>query len=172
MSRISTSALKRLQTLYHQFERRSFDLSSSREDRLAWAAQCLGKSVTSFSTLSADDGKYLIDSLQLSMRINETAPPRRRRMSQHAAQKAGTEGRRDQIHSETTMLAGDEEILTKIMRELSSLGWTEERFKAWLRSSSSPNKGRDTIRTLGDANKIHWALKRMAERNTQRGVAA
>ncbi len=167
MSRISSAALTRLQTLYHQFEHRSFDVTSSREDRLAWAAETLGHEVTSFSALTIADGKHLIDALQLSMGLSETTPSQRRPASFRQAQKQGTEGRRDQVHAETTLLDGSEAIFTLILTEMKKLGWDDSRLKAFLRSRTGPNQGRETIRTLADANRVHWALKRLAARSTR-----
>jgi hypothetical protein len=167
---ISAPALRRLQALFAQFARRSFDITSKREDRLFWAAQTLGHEVTSFSELSAADGKKLIDDLQAWMGIAETAPPRRQRKSMRERQKVGTEGRRDQIHPDVTMLEGTEDVLGHIQREMTALSMDEERLRAFLRSPFGPNNGRDTIRTLGDANRVHFALKRMARRSAVRAA--
>jgi hypothetical protein len=176
-STISKPALRRLQTLYSQFERRSISTASSpselRKDRLAWATQCAGRAVDSFSNLTAAEGKLLTDNLQHTFGLAQSAPPRRQRMSTRDAQKAGTEGRRDQLHPETTMLDGSEDVFRLIQREMSALGWDQPRLQAFLRSPRGPNRGRDTIRTLGDANRVHYALKRMAQRAASRaGVAA
>lgn len=172
MATISTPALRRLQTLYAQFERRSLDGDTSREARLAWATERLGKPVASFSALTNADGKFLIDALQLSMNIAETAPSKRQYKSTRDRQKEGTEGRRDQIHPDTTLLAGDERVFQLIQQEMTALGWNKERLLAFLRSPSGPNHGRDTIRTLGDANRIHFALKLMSRRKSTHGAAA
>jgi hypothetical protein len=170
MSTISTPALRRLQTLYAQFERRSLDGDNSREARLAWATERLGKPVASFSALTSADGKFLIDALQLSMNIGETS--KRQRKSTRDRQKEGTEGRRDQLHPDTTLLDGSERVLRLIQQEMSALGWNKERLLAFLRSPSGPNQHRDTILTLGDANRIHFALKRMSRRKSPQEAAA
>jgi hypothetical protein len=164
---ITPAQLRRLQTLYSQCVSK-LDLDRSRESRMAWASQELKKPIASFSELSSADAKRLLDSLQLSMGIPQTSPPRRQRVNKKTAQKYGTEGRHDQIHAETTMLDGTEEVFRKIQVEMSALGWDEGRLKAFLRSASGPNDGRDTIRTLADANHVHWALKRMIDRAAAR----
>jgi hypothetical protein len=176
---ISRPALKRLQTLYSQFERRSIDVGTTaaelRRDRLAWAAQCCQREVKSFNELTSAEGKLLIDALQGTFGQAQTVTSRRQRTSKRDAQKQGTEGRRDQIHPDTTMLDGSEPVFDFIRRELTTLGWDQQRLGAFLRSPHGPNDGRDTIRTLGDANRIHFALKRMAVRTVTsalKGVAA
>lgn len=171
MNRISPAACRRLQVLYRQMEARSLDAGGARADRLAWASERVGRSVASFNALTASEGKELIDGLQRALGMRETTAPRRRPMSFRDAQKHGTEGRRDQIHAETTMLDGSEDVFRLIQVEMSALGWDQDRLRAFLRSSHGPNDGRDTIRTLGEANRVHYALKRMAERVGKRGAA-
>jgi hypothetical protein len=172
---ISNPQRTRLQILYGQYAARSFDVEKPRDARLAWATETLGRPVLSFSKLTGDEGKQLIDHLQAVLGLAETAPSRRRRISKRDAQKLGTEGRADQIHDETTMVDGSEPIFTKIRQSMTVLGWDESRLKAFLRSSRGPNNGRDTIRTLGEANKVHWALKNVVayqEKTRKRGYAA
>jgi hypothetical protein len=159
---ISPAALQRLQILYSQADKR-FDLGSSREDRLAWAIKLTGRSIASFKDLYVSEGKQLIDALHASLQIKETSPSRPR-LAKRDAEKAGTEGRHDQIHAETTMLLGNEQIFDLITAELNAIGWDQARLKAFLRSPRGPNNHRDTIRTLGDANRVHYALKRMVAR--------
>ncbi len=158
MSTITKPQLQRLQVVYKQFEARSLDTGTSREDRLAWASSAVGRTITSFSMLKSDEAKTLIDGLQQAMGLAETKPARR--MSRREGQKAGTEGRHDQIHGrETTMVSGDD--IKRIQRELDRLGWNQERLDAFLASTRSPIGGRTQIRTLGDANRVYWALKHM-----------
>ena len=171
MKTISRPQLTRLQTLYSQAAR-SLSLDNSRDDRMAWAGEVLDTPVTSFSKLSVGDAKTLIDALQATLGIAETSPARRGYTSTREREKQGTEGRRDQLHAETTMLAGDEEVLQLVRAEMTALGWNEDRLRAFLRSGRGPLGGRDAIRTLGDANSVHWALKRMREREQRRKVAA
>lgn len=169
MNPISQAALRRLQVLYRQAAARSLDIDNTRDERIAWASRELGRAVTSFSNLSVHEGKLLIDRLQAELGIAETAAPRRRPVSRYMAEKMGTEGRHDQIHAESTMLDGTEQIFDLIRHELTVLGWDAARLRTFLKSSYGPNGGRDTIRTLGDANRVHYALKRMA---AKKGAAA
>lgn len=163
MKTISAPALKRLSTLY-SLAAKHHDFGTSREERIEWAARILNHPVASFKELSAGDAKLLIDTLQISLGQAETAAPRRGYSSTRDRQKQGTEGRRDQLHAETTILDGDEEVLSKIQLEMSTLGWDMDRLAAFLRSSHGPLNGRTHIRTLADANRVHWALKRIAHR--------
>ncbi len=158
---ITKPQLQRLQVLYKQYERHTLDVDATREDRITWASSRIGRSIGSFSDLTIDEGRKLIDVLQgiLGVRL-----PHKRRMSRHAAEKAGTEGRHDQIHDETTMV-GDKD-LRRIQREMSRLGWDQSRLEAFLASPRGPNGGKAAIRTLGEANRVYWALKRMG--NTYR----
>jgi hypothetical protein len=48
-------------------------------------------------------------------------------------------------------------------RLLGRLGWTRERLDAFLRSRKSPVRS-GAIRTLAEANRVIWALKRMLRR--------
>jgi hypothetical protein len=169
---ISNPALRRLQVLYRQAAARSLDLSTARDARVAWASQQIGREIASFSDLSVYEGKQLIDRLQAELGVPQTAPPRRQPVSRYQAEKMGTEGRRDQIHTEVTMLDGSEQIFDLIRHELTELGWDQDRLRTFLRSGHGPNNGRDTIRTLGEANRVHYALKRMAERQAKKGAAA
>jgi hypothetical protein len=155
---ITAPQQKRLQTLYGQYAARSLDAGTSREERIAWAAQRLGRQIASFGELTLDEAKKLIDGLQAAVGTKFPAPPRRR-MSHRDAQKAGTEGRHDQIHTEAT-LAGPRDI-ARIQAHLTRLGWTQARLEAFLASPRGPNGGRKEVRTLGDTNRVHWALKGM-----------
>jgi hypothetical protein len=71
----------------------------------------------------------------------------------------GTEGRRDQIHAETTMVSPDD--MRRIQWQLTRLGWDQARLDTFLASPRGPLGGRTQIRTLGDANRVYWALKRI-----------
>ena len=86
----------------------------------------------------------------------------RKRLDRASAQKAGTEGRRGNESNETT-IAGPAEF-ARIRYVLDLLGWNQTQLDAWLRSSRSPlkSKASPAIRTLGDANRVYWALKGMA----------
>jgi hypothetical protein len=162
---ITTPQLRRLQVLYSQYCQHSLDIDSSREDRLRFASERVGRAITSFSDLTLEEGKQLIDGLQRALGVALPSKTPRRRMSRYQGEKAGTEGRHDQIHAETT-LAGDKDLL-RIQREMTRLGWDQARLDAFLASPSGPNGRSATIRTLGEANRVYWALKRMASRTEQ-----
>lgn len=158
MTTISKPALRRLQVLYGQFEAHSLDCTPGREGRLAWASQATGRAIASFSELTVEEGISLIDGLQRAVGHKVPSKTRDRRpRDRYAAEKAGTEGRRDQIHNETTMASAAD--LERIQNDLTRLGWDQARLGAFLRSPKSPTRGRTQIRTLADANKVHWALK-------------
>ena len=55
---------------------------------------------------------------------------------------------------------------------LEMLGWDRARLDAFLHSPSSPLGGRSNIqlRTVGDVNRVLWALKRIAERQVKGSV--
>ena len=160
MSAITSPQLKRLQVLYGQFERHSLDCpGTARASRLQWASSTTGRAIASFKDLTLDEGRRLIDGLQTSLGAKAPSKTPRRRPTRRDAEKKGTEGRHDQIHAETT-LAGPAEF-NMIARDLDRLGWDQSRLGGFLRSSSGPMKRSDTIRTLGDANRVHWALKRI-----------
>jgi hypothetical protein len=165
MAKLSAPQLKRLQALYAQYSRRSIDLDSSRECRLAWAAQQLGHPVESFSALSKSSASYLIEQLMGAMGI-ASSKPRRPRRNDHAA---GTEGRSSDVSSTVTLAT--QQDLDRITTARSRLGWTQEQFDAWLRSARSPlakkvngvrvPPTRIELRTLAQTNRVWWALKQM-----------
>ncbi len=159
---ISAAALKKLQTLYSQFAANSTDpRTRSREERLLWASFVCGRTVTSFSELTRDDAKRAIDALQKTLR-----KPSRSRMGQERARRHGIDGRRDgQEFTPWPQLAGKFD-LEMIRSFYERLGWTPENFEMWLHSKRSPLGRRTdpTIRTVADANRVRWALKRMLQR--------
>lgn len=155
---ITAPQLKRLQVLYAQYERSSLDADCGRQGRLEWASERLGRTIASFKDISLDEAVKMIDGLQRALGVALPQKPRRR-PSRRDAQKAGTEGRHDQIHAESTIV-GDKDI-RRIQREMDRLGWDQHRLEAFLASPRGPNQRRTAIRTMGDANRVYWALKRM-----------
>jgi hypothetical protein len=165
---LSKGQLKRLQVLYSQYAARDLMAPNTREERLRWASQQLARSVSSFSDLDTREAKSLIDQLQGFLGIKETRRPRR--MSRRDAEKAATEGRYDQKHSEQTLASAED--FARIRHGMDLLGWDQARLDAWLRSASSPlarkvngvrmASAEPAIRTLGQANRVWWALKGMA----------
>lgn len=165
---ISKPALRRLQVLYAQYEAHSLDCAPGREGRLAWANEQLGRApnnqLASFSDLTSDEGIRLIDGLQRAVGHKVPSKTPRRRLNRKDAEKAGTEGRYDHIHAETTMVAPDDRVFVKIREQLDRLGWNQQGLEHFLLSPKSPTKGKLAIRTLADANKVYWALKRIPSR--------
>lgn len=161
-AKITPAQMKRLQVLYSQLVRSTFDGGDgSREARLAWASQLLCRSVSSFRELTQSDARHLIDVTQAQLGVK--APAKKRRLDSQAAMQAGTEGRRDGERGKHTLVGPQD--LARIQYALDLLGWTQEQLEGWLRSSRSPlgKRANPAIRTVGDANRVWWALKRMAQ---------
>jgi len=158
---ISKGQLVRLQILYQQLASHEIGMGKSREERVAWSSARLRKSVTSFKELSFSDAGFLIDQIQSQLGVKAPAAPRKR-LDRDAAHSAGTEGRHDDSGKQSTM-AGKAEF-ARIRYLLDVLGWNEQQLDGWLRSTRSPltHHASPVIRTLGDANRVWWALKRMA----------
>jgi hypothetical protein len=152
-----------LQTLWSQYARRSLDVTrgNERDERLRWASENIGRQITSFKNLSVDEAAKLIDMLQLA---NGRQP---RARSQSRARAAGTHGRRGN-KSNTTEIASAAD-LKRIQDALTRLGWDQTRFESWLQSASSPLGQRSNIqlRTVADANRVWWALKRLLKQAGQ-----
>jgi hypothetical protein len=70
-------------------------------------------------------------------------------------------GRRGHEQEEIRLV--DAATLALLDRLLGRLGWTRERLDAFLRSRKSPVRS-GAIRTLAEANRVIWALKRMLRR--------
>jgi len=162
---ITTPQLRRLQVLHGQYVRHSLDAACTREGRILWASAQVNRAIDSFSDLTVEEGRKLIDSLQGILGVALPSKTPRRRPTRRAAQKAGTEGRHDQLHAETT-LAGDKDI-RRIEREMDRLGWDQSRLDAFLASPRGPNRRSTLIRTLGEANRVYWALKHMGRSAAQ-----
>jgi hypothetical protein len=162
---ISKAMMARLQVLYSQLAAHT-DQGADRAARLAWASALVrpnGPALASFKELSSADAAFLIDTLQGQLGVQAPAPPRRR-LDRDAARKAGTEGRRGYRTNELTMASAADIARVDKIRE--RIGWSREQFDAWLRSQRSPLQHRSSPRiiSLGDANQVWWALKRIAKR--------
>ncbi len=153
-----------LQTLFAAWHSRLLtDEVDVRRARLEWASEQLAHKICSFSDLTADEARQLIDKLKSSLgqELGQQPQPWRRVPERDAARRAGTAGRKS-VRSDVIQLAGVDD-LARIDEGLQRIGWTRERFDAWLKSDSSPISKREdgAIRTLADANKVWWALKAM-----------
>ncbi|HEV7522418.1 MAG TPA: hypothetical protein VGP89_15045 [Candidatus Angelobacter sp.] len=171
-SNISDAQLTRLQVLWSQYVRREM-IKNSRDERLRWASEQTKRAISSFKELTLSEASDLINLLQTEMGIKESSPavrPRRFRSrikDRDQAQAAGTEGRRGSRGKFTIAKAEDLAMLDTMLTEM---GWTRERLDAFLLSPSSPLRGRQQLRTVGDVNRVLWALKRIAERRAREAV--
>jgi hypothetical protein len=157
-----------LQTLYSIWAAHTIQThSDARTARLNWASESIGREVDSFSDLTRDEARHLIDTLKGAMgqQLTEQPRPWRQIRSRDRAQAAGTAGRRGK-KSSLIQLAGPDDH-ARIGEALTRLGWDRGRYEAWLRSDSSPVGCGDSpsIRTVAEANKVWWALKAMLKRS-------
>jgi len=104
-----------------------------RETRILWAIWNCDRKITSFNQLTRAEA---------------------------SDEAAGREGRRGD-GGPHTLVSGEE--IARIQRAKERLGWDEARFEKWLRSPSSPlgKRSNPAIRTLGDANRVWWAMKEL-----------
>lgn len=164
-----------LHTLYGQWARHTVEnIGDLRSERLAWASDSIGRRISSFSELDCDEARRLIDGLKGSMGQAPTEQPRpwRRIRSRERAHAAGTAGRSGVDSSLIQMASPDD--FARIDEAIRRLGWTRDRYEAWLNSKSSPmpTKGIAAIRTVADVNKVWWALKNMLKRSGRWRAAA
>jgi hypothetical protein len=139
----------------------SLPSADSRETRLQWAAQQLGRAVASFTELSGAEAGVLIDALKRELGQAVT-PPRRKRMDREAAEHFALDGRKGYTPRVEQMATA--EHLAEIARLRERLGWSAEEFEHWLRySASSPVKGGKLL-TVSAVNRVRWALKSMLRR--------
>ena len=168
-NKISKAQLRRLQTLWGMHARHEL-ISNARKERLEWANAELRTRensrlslISSFKELTGSEASTLISALQLQLGIKESRLARspRRRLDRDQARAAGTEGRRGSRKSVTVATAED---LALIDEQLQLMGWDRARLDAFLRSPSSPLRGRSNpqLRTVADVNKVLWPLKRIA----------
>lgn len=159
-----------LQSLYSKW--RTHELpgdADRRAARVAWASQNVGHPIASFLDLSSEEALSLIDALKgtLGQPTAQQPHPWRKIRSRDRAQSAGTAGRKDADASFVQMASADD--LARIDEALRRLGWSKDRYAAWLRSSVSPlpSNVSGTIRTVAEANKVWWALKGMLRRSAR-----
>ncbi len=167
---ITPRQLRRLQTLWGLLAAKEGLDPKSREPRLAWCGAALGHYVESFKLLTAADARALIDKMQACL------PPeliQRRRRSRERARAAGTEGRRlaPGRSSRAPASLPDAQTLDLVRRERDALGWSQERLEAFLRSRTSPTRGRAPV-TLADWNRVLWALRGIHRRQAKATLTA
>jgi hypothetical protein len=171
---ISDAQLTRLQVLWTQYARREM-IKNSRDERLHWASIQTKRAVFTFKELTLSEASDLINLLQSEMGIKESSPavrPRRfrsRMKDRDQAHAAGTEGRRGSRDKFTIATADD---LAMIDTMLTEMEWTRERLDAFLSSPSSPLRTSHNrqLRTVGDVNRVLWALKGIAARQAKGSV--
>lgn len=156
-----------LHTLYGQWSRHSIATpGDARSARLEWASQNVGRAIASFADLTRDEARQLIDGLKGSMGqpIGSGPQPWRRIQNRDRAQAAGTAGRRNVSSSVIQMASPDD--LARIDEAVQRLGWTRDRYQAWINSKYSPKGSGEqvVIRTMAEANRVWWALKAMLRR--------
>jgi hypothetical protein len=167
--------IKALQTLYGQWKSHTLQEGGDpRSARLAWASENTGRNVSSFSDLSREEARILIDILKGSMGqpLGTQPQPWRRINSRERAQEAGTAGRKGERSSLVQMVSPDD--LARVNELVNRLEWTRDQFEAWLKSPRSPlgATNQAVIRTAAQANRIYWALKAMLVRAGRwRGVS-
>jgi hypothetical protein len=161
---ITAPQLKRLQTLYSQFAAASADpRTRTREERLLWASLVVGRKVKSFSELSSEEANSAI------ARLQKDAPQTKRRpkpMDREAAERHAKDGRWDGEKFRPAPQIASEFDLANIAKYCARLGWDRDTFDRWLRSPRSPlgRHSRPQIRTVAQANRVRWALKRMLQK--------
>ena len=135
--------------------------------RMKWASESVGREIASFADLTADEVRELIDGLKVSLVQpgGERPDPWRHIRSRERARAAGTAGRADEDLRFVQLANADD--FARSHEALRRLGWSRERFAAWLASSSSPlpSKKVEEIRTLAEVNRVWWALKAMLRRS-------
>jgi hypothetical protein len=126
----------------------------------------LHKRVSSFSDLTADDAGWLIDQLQQHLGIKA---PLKHRPDRDQARRAGLDGRKDGAEFAAAPQMATAQDLRRIQTMIAQLGWSHETYANFLASQRSPlaKRADKQIRTTSDANKVWWALKRIAQ---QKGV--
>jgi hypothetical protein len=168
---ITKAQLARLQTLYSQLARHEIGVGVDRESRIRWATERLRKPVSSFKNLSGEDAGFLIDSIQRHLNVKA---PLKHRLPRDQARRAGLDGRKDGAEFEDNPQLVTAADLALIQRLRQQLGWSEEAFRNFIESARSPlgQRADKTIRTTSDANKVLWAMKRVArQRANQRKTA-
>jgi hypothetical protein len=162
---ISPSQLRALQTLFSAYARRSLDVSGGdlRAERLSWASQNVGRALASFKELRSNEAARLIEILKVALG-QEVKPAWRHPRDRHAALAFGTHGRKNRT-VKVEMIATPADI-EEIQQLRQYTGMTEEDFKSWLKSRSSPigQRPEPVLRTLSDCNRVRWALKAMLRR--------
>jgi hypothetical protein len=167
--KLSKGQLQALHSLFHLYAPRFLNAANgagsddARRVRLVWASGIIGRDVSSFSELQPDEAGQLIERMKLALgqEINPAKRSRQRRPGRDLAHAYGTSGRRSESSNEIHLV--DAPTLELLDRLREQLGWTHERLDAFLKSKHSPVRS-GAIRTIAEANRLIWALKRMLRR--------
>jgi hypothetical protein len=160
MRTLSPQQRQALHALWGVYSRRFLTVAkeNARSERLAWASRNIERAVESFTELSVGEAAQLIELMKQALGQETKVVPRPRR---DLALAYGTAGQRKETSNQIQMV--DAPTLELLDRLLGQLGWSPERLDVFLHSRKSPVR-RGAIRTLGEANRVIWALKRMLRR--------
>lgn len=166
---ITKAQLGRLQTLFAQLVRHEIGMDSSREGRIAWATERTGRPISSFGDLTCSEASYMIDGIQGHLGVKAPVLRRTARPDRDQARRAGLDGRKDGAEFASAPQMVRPEDMARIQRLLDELAkpphsWNHQTFLNFLNSPRSPlaKRADKAIRTTADANKVWWALKRVA----------
>jgi hypothetical protein len=157
---IRSEQRKKLIVLWNQYYAREHwqaGNDDSRAKRLKWLEGVTQRPIGSANDLTLMEATRAISALNSMLGLPAHKPRSRER-----GQAAGTHGRRG-ADNRAAEIVGSEE-LARIQRAIERLGWDQHRFDAWLGSPSSPLGHKKQIRTVGDANRVWWAMKRLLQR--------
>ena len=167
---ITAAQLKRLQTLFSKYAAgqglAKLPADELRDLRLGFLHSVLDRTVESTKDLTLAEARRAIDELQKLLPpelIRKASPAPYGAGDRESNRQLGAAGRRGDKGK--VLQVPDGRTLEKIAAQIAELGWTQDRFDAWLRSRSGPLGGRSSILTQADANRVHWALKAILKRN-------
>jgi hypothetical protein len=162
MSAVSPAQLTALHSLFRLYAPRFLGSARiDRKERIAWAADRVGRPLESFSDLRTDEAARLIDVMKGVLGQKITPPCRKVRPTRDQAHAYGTAGRRSTRSNERTIV--DTPTLALVDRLRVQLGWNQCRLESFLQSKHSPVSG-GVIRTLQEANGVIWAMRKMLRR--------
>jgi hypothetical protein len=159
---ITNPQLKRLQTLMGKIcARDGAPKPSWRTYRLAWVGRRLAlPDLASFSDLTKAQAKAALEAIQIELPASDLRRSRRR--GGHAS---GTAGRKNRQGDPAVIVSAASLELLGTLK--AALGWNQVRFEAFTRRQL---RGRATISTEADANRVIWPLKRILRAGRETGV--
>jgi hypothetical protein len=170
MAPITKAQTVKLQVLYGQLASRDLSLHKSKESRLAWATELLQKPVVSFTKLTSDEARRLINSACGALGIPFAAP---KPYDRTKARRRALDGRHDGQEFADQPQIVSAAALAEIATLYAELGMDKARFDAFMQSRLSPlGAGKWQIRTAADANKVRFGLLGMIRRQDAKKVRA